>query len=55
MFVVMVIGGEFPGDVMQTTDNEWKDILVTKVLDGGMFWAQVGESCIQVNLRIVHR
>ncbi|XP_052798039.1 uncharacterized protein LOC128230082 isoform X3 [Mya arenaria] len=40
--------GAFPFDSSSNDpDDQWKDILVTQVLDGGMFWAQVGESCIK--------
>lgn len=38
--------GSFPGEVVSESD-EWENLIVTEVLDGGMFWAQVGENAIK--------
>ncbi|XP_053381499.1 uncharacterized protein LOC123557243 [Mercenaria mercenaria] len=38
--------GSFPGEVVNEAD-EWENIIVTQVLDGCMFWAQVGENAIK--------
>lgn len=33
---------------MNDADDIWHNIIVTKVLEGGMFWAQVGDETIKV-------
>ncbi|KAL4219698.1 hypothetical protein ACF0H5_022268 [Mactra antiquata] len=42
----LVWSGEFPGE-LKKSDNVWNNIIVTKVLNGGMFWAQVGDDTIK--------